>query len=106
MMTYSIDIAALREAEISWLTDALGAAIANLGYPVGCGVAPNREQLLRAASTLIDRYLLMVEMAAGQRDALNVEIEQLRAERDELKAELAANSLTAPAPSEEYPSHD
>lgn len=105
-MAYIADIDALREVEISWLTDALGAAIANLGYPVGCGVAPNREQLLRAASTLIDRYLLMVEMAAGQREALLAEIEQLRAKRDELKAELAANSLTAPAPSEEYPSHD
>ncbi len=65
--------------------------------------------LLRAASTLIDRYLLMVEMAAGQREALLAEIEQLRAERDELKAELAqlaANSSIALTQSVEDTSHD
>lgn len=62
-MTDQKDITILREVEVNWLTDSLGVAIANLGYPVGCGVAPNREQLLRAASKLTDRYMAMIGMA-------------------------------------------
>lgn len=30
-------------------------SIANLGYPVGCGVAPNPEACLRAAERIVDR---------------------------------------------------
>jgi hypothetical protein len=30
-------------------------SIANLGYPVGCGVAPNPETCLRAAERIVDR---------------------------------------------------
>lgn len=54
--------AMLREIEREWLADELGRAIANLGYPVGMGVAPPREILLNAADNLFDRYAKMIEM--------------------------------------------
>lgn len=59
----SPDLAALREVETAWLADALGRCTANLGYPVGCGVAPHPDNLANAAGLLFDRYLTMVGMA-------------------------------------------
>lgn len=71
VMTDRIDIAALREAETNYLADELGAAIANLGYPVGCGLASNRELLLWAADKLVDRYLLLqMELSRQESDTL------------------------------------
>lgn len=61
------EMAALRESEVEWLVDALGKSIANLGYPVGCGMAPHRESLEKAAGILFDRYAGMIEMAATGR---------------------------------------
>lgn len=58
---------ALREIEIAWLSDKLSASIANLGYPVGCGVPPHPEHIKSAATTLFERYAKMIEMAARQR---------------------------------------
>lgn len=59
------DFAALREVEVAWLMDNLSGAIANLGYPVGCGVPPSPGHLKRAAETLFERYAKMIEMAHG-----------------------------------------
>ena len=56
------DFEVLREVETAWLADELSRSIANLGYPVGCGIAPNREHMTRAASSLFDRYLTMFRM--------------------------------------------
>ena len=58
---------ALREIEVAWLSDRLSTSIANLGYPVGCGVPPHPEQIKRAAELLFERYAKMIEMAAGNR---------------------------------------
>lgn len=57
------DLEALRETEVLWLSDQLGKSIANIPYPVGCGVAPDVQRLETAANTLFDRYLKMVRMA-------------------------------------------
>jgi cytochrome P450 len=57
------DMDALREVEIEWLAGELGRSIANLGYPVGCGVPPSPEHLQKAAETLFARYAKMIEMA-------------------------------------------
>jgi len=57
------DFAALRAVEVAWLTNHLNHSIANLGYPVGCGQAPEPEQVRRAAETLFERYAKMIEMA-------------------------------------------
>ncbi len=54
----------LRKVETNWLANELGNAIANLGYPVGCGVAPKPQALKTAANMLFDRYAKMIEMAA------------------------------------------
>lgn len=51
------------EVEVAWLSDVLSNSIANLGYPVGMGVAPHPEQIRRAAETLFERYAKMIEMA-------------------------------------------
>lgn len=56
-------IAALDEREKEWLSEQLGRSIANLGHPVGCGIAPPPELLDKAACTLFDRYCLMIRMA-------------------------------------------
>lgn len=56
-------VAMLRGVEVEWLADRLGESVANLGYPVGMGVAPKRESLLKAANFLFDRYAGMIEMA-------------------------------------------
>lgn len=53
----------LREVETKWLAGELGLSIANLAYPVGCGVAPQQEHLEKAAGKLFDRYSRMIEMA-------------------------------------------
>ncbi len=57
------DLEALRETEVAWLSAELGRSIANLAYPVGCGVAPTTEHMEKAANALFDRYLKMVRMA-------------------------------------------
>jgi len=62
------DIKVLREVETRWLAETLAGAIANLGYPVGMGIAPNPEHLIFAAGKLFDRYSAMIEMAARGRD--------------------------------------
>jgi hypothetical protein len=58
----------LREAEVVWLSEQLSNSIANLGYPVGCGVAPHPEQIKKAAETLFGRYSRMIEMARRARE--------------------------------------
>lgn len=57
----------LREVEVAWLSDQLSNSIANLGYPVGCGVAPHPEQIKKAAETLFGRYAKMIELARRAR---------------------------------------
>jgi hypothetical protein len=64
-MSEAPELKLLREVETEWLANELGQAIANLGYPVGCGVAPHREQLMKAANTLFDRYVRMIELAGA-----------------------------------------
>lgn len=66
------DFEALREVETEWLATELGNAIANLGYPVGCGIAPHPETLRKAATKLFDRYAKMIELArnAGDQSAI------------------------------------
>ena len=59
------DFEALRDVEIGWLARELGASIASLGYPVGCGIAPRPKQLEQAASRLFDRYAKMIRLARG-----------------------------------------
>ena len=56
-------IEALRKVEVAWLSEQLSTWIANLGYPVGCGIAPHPETIKRAAETLFDRYAKMIELA-------------------------------------------
>lgn len=53
----------IKEAEIAWLSEELGRCISNLGYPVGCGIAPHPETLKIAAEKLFDRYERMIEFA-------------------------------------------
>lgn len=60
------DIEALREIETEWLAAELGRAISNLGYPVGCGIAPHPETLRKAATTLFNRYAKMIELASNR----------------------------------------
>lgn len=70
------DFEVLREMEIQWLSETLAASIANIGYPVGCGVAPNEKHLANAAGKLFDRYLTMFRMVhqtANERAALQGE---------------------------------
>ena len=55
----------LRDVETKWLTAELGRSIANLGYPVGMGVAPHHDTLMKAATTLFDRYAKMIELASA-----------------------------------------
>lgn len=62
-MTDEDALQTLREMEIAWLSDTLAASIANLGYPVGCGVAPSPDHLKNAAGKLADRYIEMIRMA-------------------------------------------
>lgn len=57
------DMDVLREVEIEWLSIELSRSIANLGYPVGCGVPPHPDQVKKAAETLFDRYAKMIELA-------------------------------------------
>jgi hypothetical protein len=57
------DFQVLRDVEVEWLVNTLGDSIANLGYPVGCGLSPSHEHLKRAAETLFERYAKMIEMA-------------------------------------------
>jgi hypothetical protein len=59
------DFAILREIETEWLIENLSESIANLGYPVGCGISPTYDHLKRAADTLFERYAKMIEMAHG-----------------------------------------
>lgn len=59
------DFEVLRELEVAWLTSTLCDSIANLGYPVGMGMAPNPEQIKKAATTLFERYAKMIAMARG-----------------------------------------
>ena len=58
---------ALREIEVAWLSEQLSTSIANLGYPVGCGIAPHPEAIKKAAETLFGRYARMIEMARRAR---------------------------------------
>lgn len=57
------EIAMVREIEVEWLAAELAASIANLGYPVGMGLAPHPEQVKKAAEKLFDRYAKMIDMA-------------------------------------------
>jgi hypothetical protein len=57
------DFAILREVEVAWLSQQLSDSIANLGYPVGMGMAPHPDQIKKAAETLFERYAKMIEMA-------------------------------------------
>lgn len=74
-MSITEQIEALREVEIPWLVNEIGGSIANLGYPVGCGLAPHPDQLKRAAEALFERWIKMAEMvhaaaiSNGERDS-------------------------------------
>lgn len=57
------DMQVLREVEVAWLSDQLSSSIANLGYPVGMGIAPHPDSMKKAAETLFERYAKMIEMA-------------------------------------------
>ena len=57
------DFEALREVETEWLANELSFAIKNLGYPVGCGIAPHSDTMKKAANKLFDRYAKMIELA-------------------------------------------
>lgn len=63
-----ITVEALREIETAWIADALSASIANIGYPVGCGVAPNREGLMFCAGKLFDRFVALAAAIHTQPD--------------------------------------
>jgi hypothetical protein len=47
---------ALREIEVPYLMEVLGKSIANVGYPIGCGLAPSEDALRKAADKLFDRF--------------------------------------------------
>lgn len=51
-----------REVEIEWLAAELSRSIANLGYAVGCGLAPHPDHTRRAAEELFDRYARIKSM--------------------------------------------
>lgn len=55
-----------RELEIEWLSEALRETIANLAYPVGMGIGPQKRWCERAAKKLFERYAGMIEMASKQ----------------------------------------
>ena len=57
-------VEAFRKTEIPWLVKELGDSIANLGYPVGMGVAPNPDQLHQAAEALFERWCKMASRIA------------------------------------------
>lgn len=61
-------IEVLKEVEIAWLSEKLSTSIANLPYPVGCGVPPDPERIKKAAETLFGRYARMIEMARRARE--------------------------------------
>lgn len=50
----------LEELEIPWLSEMIANSVAQLGYPVGCGVAPKPEHLEHAAKLLFARYKSMI----------------------------------------------
>ena len=50
------DLNPLSREQIEWIADSLEASIANLGYPVGMGIAPNRVALLRAATVIAETH--------------------------------------------------
>ena len=54
----------LKSMEIAWLADLLTSSIANLGYPVGCGVAPSPATMTKAATTVWERYEKIIGLAA------------------------------------------
>jgi hypothetical protein len=58
----------LRDIEIDWLVKSLGNNIANLGYPVGCGVPPTEKHLQHAAKFLFERFVGLSELLIS-RDA-------------------------------------
>ncbi len=59
----SRDIEKLRKAETKWIASELSRAIANLGYPVGCGLSLHPRDAKYAANLLFDRYAKMIESA-------------------------------------------
>lgn len=63
MLLSDEDWDALREVERAWLAKELARAIANLGYPVGMGIAPSQEHIDRMAGTLADRAVSQVRQA-------------------------------------------
>jgi len=81
------DFAALREVEEAWLAEHLSDAITNLGYPVGCGIAPHPETMAKAARNLFNHYARMVELA---RSAADTELLALRKRVGELERPLQA----------------
>lgn len=44
------------EEVVERIADVLGSHIANLGYPVGCGIAPHPETLLKIARAALSRF--------------------------------------------------
>jgi len=54
-------LSALRDMEIKWVADVLGRSIQNLGYPVGMGIAAHPDACTKAATTLVDRWIVITE---------------------------------------------
>jgi hypothetical protein len=71
------DVAALIRMDIDWIADALGKSIADLGYPVGCGVAPHPEQMKRAARVIAERHAQYYRMIEERAEAAEARIAAL-----------------------------
>lgn len=72
-MSITDQIEALREVEIPWLVKELGDSIANLDYPVGCGLAPHPDQLNRAAAAIFGQWIKMAEKVHATSVAIGVD---------------------------------
>lgn len=85
------DFEVLHKVETEWLAEALSDSIANLGYPVGCGVGLSKESADRAASKIVDRYIDILwrirktAYLSGQESMREGDLACLRAERDSWK---------------------
>jgi hypothetical protein len=60
-LTLRDKIELMRDVETEWLAHNLGRSIANLGYPVGMGIAPHEDALQQAAAMLFERFIAMAE---------------------------------------------
>lgn len=78
------DAEMLRDLEIPFLADLLSVSIANLGYPVGCGIPLSQEHAKKAATALFDRFVSLAN--AMQKGAVSTDTKDaaLKLARDAL----------------------